>query len=59
MDPEVGKAIYSLILSLMIMLFISFAYLNPNELSFYVAIVAMLFLISLLVWTIRDIRKNS
>lgn len=59
MHPEIGKAVYGIILSLLVLLGISFIYLTPNEVSFWVALVALVFLIILLVWTINDIRKQS
>lgn len=59
MHPEIGKAVYGIILSLLVLLGISFIYLNPDEVSFYVALVALVFLIILLVWTINDIRKQA
>jgi len=59
MHPEIGKAVYGIILSLLVLLGISFIYLTPNETSFYIALAALVFLIILLLWTINDIRKQA
>lgn len=59
MHPEVGKAVYGIILSLLVLLGISMAFLNPHELSFYIALVALFFLVIVLIWTIHDIRKQA
>jgi hypothetical protein len=59
LHPEVGRTVYSIVLSLMVILGISFLYLTPADLSFYIALIAMFFLLGLLAWIIYDVRKEA
>ena len=59
MHPEVGRTVYAIILTLIVLDVISLIFLTPSEVSFYVALVALFFLAIVLVWTIRDIRRQA